>query len=238
VVLGANFDFSAVVGTDGGFAKAVPPSTTLIPAPGIYDDRVGYVAFFPDPLDGKIRTIRFQITDLQLAREAPRQGEVPYSALSTRALEKLGHGDRLPRDLEAHRIRFTANDAYAPRIALGGLRSKDVRQNFGDGSFFKDKVVMIGSSGAIAHDVFPTPMAPDTPGPLIHLHAIAAALDGEFPGGDGSADWLRARSVPEDCSPRWWSVFCGGRSGPWRCSGCSRSAISRPPGSSTTMRHS
>ena len=180
VVLGANFDFSAVVGTDGGFAKAVPPSTTLIPAPGIYDDRVGYVAFFPDPLDGKIRTIRFQITDLQLAREAPRQGEVPYSALSTRALEKLGHGDRVPRDLEAHRIRFTANDAYAPRSLWEVFDPKMWRQNFGDGSFFKDKVVMIGSSAQIAHDVFPTPMGPDTPGPLIHLHAIAAALDGEF----------------------------------------------------------
>ena len=180
VVLGANFDFSAVAQTDAGFAKAVPPSETLIPAPGMADDRVGYVAFFPDGLDGKIRTIRYTMTDLQLTEQPARPGEVPYAALSARALEKLGHGDRVPRDLDVHRIRFTAIDAYEPRSLWQVFDPKLWRQNFANGEFFKDKVVMIGSSAQIAHDVFPTPMSPEMPGPLLHLHAMAAAIDGEF----------------------------------------------------------
>ncbi len=41
---------------------------------------------------------------------------------------------------------------------------------------------MIGSSAQIHHDIFTTPMtvAAEMPGPVIHLHAVAAAIDGEF----------------------------------------------------------
>ena len=52
--------------------------------------------------------------------------------------------------------------------------------NYGGGSFFKDKIVLIGAASAIAHDVHPTPISDATSGPLIHFHAIAAAPDGEF----------------------------------------------------------
>ncbi|MEP7078567.1 MAG: CHASE2 domain-containing protein, partial [Chthoniobacterales bacterium] len=65
VVLGANFDFAAVQ-EQGGAAQLVLPNTTLIPSPQIEDDRVGYVVFFADPLDQKIRTVRYTVTDLQL----------------------------------------------------------------------------------------------------------------------------------------------------------------------------
>ena len=181
VVLGANFDFSAVdQGGGGGFAQNVPPNPSLIPPPAMADDRVGYVAMFPDPLDGKIRAVRYTITDLQLALQPARQGEVPYLALSARALEKLGRGDRVLRDLKSHLIRFTETSAYQPLPLWQIFDRKFWRQNFGDGAFFKDKVVLIGSSAQIRHDVFATPMAPETPGPLLHFHALAAALDGEF----------------------------------------------------------
>src|SRR5438045_366104 len=32
----------------------------------------------------------------------------------------------------------------------------------------------------MAHDVFETPLSPETPGPALHLHGLAAALDHEF----------------------------------------------------------
>lgn len=181
VVLGANFDFSAVdQGGGGGFAQNVPPNPSLIPPPAMADDRVGYVAMFPDPIDGKIRAARYTITDLQLALQPARQGEVPYSALATRALEKLGQSERVPRDLKSHRFRFTDPNAYQPRPIWQIFDRKFWRQNYGDGAFFKDKVVLIGSSAQIVHDVFPTPMGPETPGPLLHFNAIAAALGQEF----------------------------------------------------------
>jgi adenylate cyclase len=179
VVLGANFDYS-VDQSGGHFVQAVPPNADLIPPPAMYDDRVGYVAFFPDGLDGKIRTVRYTTTDLQLYGVAPRQGEVPFVSLSGRALQKLGHGDRVPNDFEARRLRFSELDQYPPRPLWQIFDPKFWRQNFGDGAFFRDKIVMIGASSQIAHDVFPTPMAAQMPGPVIHLHAIAAAIDGEF----------------------------------------------------------
>ena len=40
--------------------------------------------------------------------------------------------------------------------------------------------MLVGAASAIAHDVHPTPISETTSGPLIHFHAIAAALDSEF----------------------------------------------------------
>jgi adenylate cyclase len=179
VVLGANFDYSADQ-SGGDFVQAVPPNAELIPPPAMYDDRVGYVAFFPDPIDGKIRTVRYTTTEFQLAGFAPRQGEVPFVSLSGRALQKLDYADRVPMDFEARRMRFSDVGEYQPRPLWQVFDVKFWRQNYGDGAFFKDKIVMIGASSQIAHDVFPTPMTAQMPGPVIHLHAIAAAMDREF----------------------------------------------------------
>ena len=58
VIIGENFDLS-----NPELAIEVPPNTSLIPAPQIDDDRVGYVAFFPDQFDPKIRSARYTITE-------------------------------------------------------------------------------------------------------------------------------------------------------------------------------
>ena len=179
VVLGANFDFASVQEI-GGAAKNVPPNSTLIPEPQMEDDRVGYVVFFPDPLDKKIRSVRYTITDLQLARQLPIAGETPYAALSARGLEKLGHANDVPRDLQAHLLRFSAIDAYLPHPLWEIFDEKIWHANYQDGAFFKDKIIMVGASSQIAHDVFDTPIGPETPGPALHLHAMAAALGHEF----------------------------------------------------------
>ncbi len=54
VVVGANFDLSGNE-SGGEFVQAVLPNSDLIPEPALADGRVGYVAFFPDGLDGRIR---------------------------------------------------------------------------------------------------------------------------------------------------------------------------------------
>src|SRR5229473_6464939 len=173
VVLGANFDMQNA-------GQAVLPNSRLIPAPQLADDRVGYVIIFEDPLDQKIRSIRYTITDRQLAGLPPHPSQEVYESLSARALEKLGHAQDVPRDLQAHQIRFSAPDVFRPRPLYEVFDPKFWHANYADGDFFKNKVVIVGSSAQVAHDVSATPLGLDTPGPTLHLHAIAAALDHEF----------------------------------------------------------
>jgi adenylate cyclase len=178
VVLGGDVEFSALGKGEG--PKIVPPHPSLIPTPQMFDDRVGYVVFFPDELDGKIRSLRYTLTERQLAYQQPVAGEKEFEALSARALEKLGHAADVPRDLGSHMFRFSSLDAYQPRKLWELLDDKLWHFNFHDGADFKDKVVMIGMSAQIQHDVFDTPMSPETPGPVLHFHTLAAAMAHEF----------------------------------------------------------
>jgi adenylate cyclase len=179
VVLGANIDFSAVR-EQGGAAKIVVPNSDLVPAPQMQDDRVGYVVFFPDAVDGKIRSARYTTTDLQLAGGLPQADELPYESLAARALEKLGRGNDVPRDLRPHLIRFSDPSAYQPQPLWEVFDPKLWAANYSNGGAFKNKVVMIGSSAQIQHDFVATPVNADLPGPVLHVHTIAAALDHEF----------------------------------------------------------
>lgn len=180
VVLGANFDLSEASQGGGGFSQAVVPNSILIPPPQMQDDRVGYVTFFVDRLDQKIRAARYTVTDMQLGQMPPQPGEFANESLSARGLEKMGRGADVPRDLNAHLIRFSALDAYRPLPLYELFDAKFWHQNYADGAFFKDKIIVIGPSAQVTHDVEDTPLSPETPGPLLHLHAMAAALDHEF----------------------------------------------------------
>ena len=179
VVLGANFDLSEQPGV-GLDVKNTGPNADLIPPPQMEDSRVGYVNFFPDTLDNKIRSARYTITDSQLARLPLQPGEIPFESLSARAIDSLGLGSRVPRDLQAHLIRFSEFSAYPPRALWEIFDDKIWHANYHDGAFFKDKIVLIGPSAQILHDFTNTPMSPVTPGPALHLHALAAAMSHEF----------------------------------------------------------
>jgi adenylate cyclase len=173
VVLGANFDMANA-------AQAVTPNDALIPPPQLLDDRVGFVNFWPDPIDGKIRAATYGVTDRQLAGLPSDPSEEIYQSLSARALAKIGHANDVPRDFRGHMIRFTSPDAFAPRPLYEVFDPKFWHANYADGGFFKDKIVMVGSSAQVMHDVFPTPMSPTTPGPALHLQAMAAAMNHQF----------------------------------------------------------
>jgi len=173
VVLGANFDVENA-------AQAVTPNNTLIPPPQLLDDRVGFVNFWPDPIDGKIRAVAYCLTNRQLADLPPDPSEEIYESLSARALTKIGHGNDVPRDFHGHMIRFTALDAFEPRPLYEVFDPKFWHANYADGAFFKDKIVMVGPSAQVLHDVFDTPMSPTTFGPALHLQAMAAAMSHDF----------------------------------------------------------
>jgi adenylate cyclase len=179
VVVSANFDFEhRGEGAEG--VQAVTPNDALIPAPQLQDDRVGYVNFWPDAIDGKTRAVTYTVTNRQLAGLPPAQGDDIYESLSARALEKTAHANDVPGDFRGHMIRFTAPDAFEPRPLYEVFDPKLWHANYSDGAFFKDKIVMVGPSAQVLHDVVDTPMSPNTLGPTMHFQAMAAALAHEF----------------------------------------------------------
>jgi adenylate cyclase len=175
VVLGANFDMQ-----DAVKPQEVTPNNTLIPPPQLLDDRVGFVNFWEDPIDGKVRAAAYRVTDRQLAGLPSHPSEEIYESLSARALTKIGHGSDVPNDFRGHMIRFTALDAFEPRPFYEVFDPKFWHANYADGLFFKDKIVMVGPSAQVLHDLVDTPMSPTTSGPALHLQAMAAALRHEF----------------------------------------------------------
>jgi adenylate cyclase len=173
VVLGANIDA-------GEAHQIIVPNPTLIPPPPLKDDRVGYVNFWRDTVDGKVRGLYFAMSDRQLAGQESFAGEEVFESFTARALEKLGQAKDVPRDQQPHQIRFSDNEAYLPFTLYEVFDPKLWRTNYKEGAFFKDKIVIIGPSAQVFHDFVPTPTSPDLPGPVAHLHAIAAALAHEF----------------------------------------------------------
>ena len=183
VVIGMNFDFSEDI-------QAVVPNDTLIPPPAFEDDRVGFVIFFSDSLDRKVRSVRYLTSDRILAGQAPYPGQQIFYAMSARMLKKIGHEADMPQDFLPHAFRFADNDAYPaqplyevfdPKIWAAPVpKSRDSGHGFGNGAFFKDKIIIVGASSQAAHDFVATPMNPDTPGPLLHIHAMVAAIDHDF----------------------------------------------------------
>lgn len=175
VVLGANFEFS-----NDNQRQEITPNEVLIPPPQLLDDRVGFVNFWPDPIDGKVRALTYQLTDRQLMGFPPGPNDEVYESISARALTKIGHGNDVPRDFRGHMIRFTEPDAFEPRPLYEIFDPKLWHANYADGAFFKDKIVMVGPSAQVLHDFVDTPMSPMTSGPGLHLEAMAAALGHEF----------------------------------------------------------
>src|SRR5712691_290722 len=172
VVIGCNFD-------DARGHQVVLPNTMLIPAPQAQDDRVGFVNFWRD-VDGVVRRAHFHISDRQLADQPEFPGEEIFSSMSARALVKLGRADAVPKDVQAYAIRFGSNEAYPPRPLYEIFLPATWHANYGDGAFFKDKIVIVGPSAQIQHDFVDTPIDSNLHGAVLHLHALAAALDHEF----------------------------------------------------------
>jgi len=174
VVLGANFDM------ENGVVQATTPNKALIPPPQLLDDRVGFVNFWPDVIDGRVRAVSYRVTNLELAGLPPHPGAEVYESLSARALTKIGHGNDVPRDFHGYMIRFTAPDAFEQHRLYEVFDPKLWQANYANGAFFKDKIIMVGPSAQVLHDVVDTPISTTTLGPELHLQAMAAALGHEF----------------------------------------------------------
>jgi adenylate cyclase len=178
VVVGSNFDIAQSRGRTN--APLTLPDTVLIPSPQYQDDRVGYVNFWSDENDGKVRSARFHFSQAQWAGLDVTSSDEAFASVSSRALVKLGHGCDVPNDFQQHVIRFGPADAYQPTELWKIFFPASWKANFESGAFFKDKIIVVGASTQIQHDVVDTPLGPNTPGPALHLHAMAAAIQHEY----------------------------------------------------------
>jgi adenylate cyclase len=182
VVVSANFDFRDNTDQQGAEqvnVQFITPNETLIRPPQFQDNRVGFVNFWPD-VDGITRAATYSVTNRQLYGSPPQPGDEIYQSFAARGLVKIGHANDVPNDFRGHVMRFTAADAFQPRPLYEVFDPKLWHANYADGAFFKDKVVLVGPSAQVWHDVVDTPMSPDTPGPTMHFQAMAAALGHEF----------------------------------------------------------
>ena len=173
VVISANFDLE-----NGN--QLVLPNADLIPPPAQYDDRVGYVNFWADNQDGKVRAARFFTSERQLAGQKPSPSDRLYASLVARAMEKLGRSNEVPHDSQDHLIRFSATDAYQP-YPVWEIADPDMwHSKYSDGEFFEDKIVIVGPSATKLHDVIDNPIGAEIKGPVLNLNFLAATMDHEF----------------------------------------------------------
>ncbi|PYK80212.1 MAG: hypothetical protein DME37_07505, partial [Verrucomicrobia bacterium] len=173
VVVGANFDLE-------NSNELVLPNADLIPPPAQYDDRVGYVNYWPDEQDGKLRAARFFTLERQLAGQKPSPNDVPCTSFVARAMEKLGRSNDLPHDLQDHFIRFSATDAYQPH-PVWEIADPDMwHSKYSDGEFFEDKIVIVGPSAPVLRDVIDNPISSEIKGPVMNLNVLGATMDHEF----------------------------------------------------------
>src|SRR5438874_4962092 len=173
VVVGMNIDTQ-------NNTQIVLPNAQLIPPPAQTDDRVGFVNYWNDEIDGKLRAARFFTSERQLAGVASVPGDEIYTSLPSRALTKLGHDADIPQDQRDHLFRFSSNDAYPPFPLWQVFHPSFWKANYAEGAIFKDKIVIVGASSQIQHDFIVTPMNPAAPGPAVHLQVIAATEAHEF----------------------------------------------------------
>lgn len=178
VALGSNI----VQGTPGATSSTTTlslPTTSLIPSTELPDRRVGYVNHFADA-DGVLRRMRYQATMEDFG--TPAAGEAPqvFDSLVACALRLTGRPDLIP-DRNPVAIRFAGpSGTFRPHPVFEIFLPSLWKANYRDGTFFKDKIVIVGPEGNFHQDIHPTAVDEAMPGPEIHLNAFNAALNRDF----------------------------------------------------------
>ena len=168
----------------GDFLQLIAPNRVVIPTADnegtVQDDRVGYVNIPKDP-DGVVRRTRFRQTGAQAGFVV--DGEVVMESLAARALTKFGRRTSIPQAFEPTRFRFGNPPGMGYKVhPIGDVLSPNIwEKNYDKGTFFKDKIILVGPTAGIFHDEHDTPFAQrQMNGPEVHLNIMAAALQKEF----------------------------------------------------------
>ena len=186
VVIAVNF---TKVTSDRGavMLRLPPPSGTLMPEPAagavVEDDRVGFVNVWPEEGDGVNRRTRYRL-GAEECGGLLRPGAV-IESLAARSLRKFGRPDTIPSGTEPRLFRYTRPSGFGSRpLPLYTIFLPDHwKNNYQNGEFFRDKIVLVGPAANFFQDEHATPFAlpsSQMPGPELHLNFMGAALHGEF----------------------------------------------------------
>ncbi len=211
VILGCNFVQDQIaLPADSVIPQTLPP-----------DGRIAFVNFWPD-IDGSIRQARFHHPYAGSAI-GQAQSSVQFDSLAAKTLHLLGHDDLVPTDDAQHPIRFTGGGGSFDTYSIYQLFDPQTwKNNFKNGAFFKDKIVMVGPKGNFQQDQHLTPFG-WMDGADIHLQAINAATHGEYlfkaadhlgwmiflVGGAGLFAWMIGLAVPRVATQAGCAVVIG-----------------------------
>ena len=184
VVIGYNINVGKT--ERGEFRELLLPNPSVLTATStnspVEDERLGYVNLWPD-FDDTLRRVNYRQTGAQVGDIVA--GEIMLESLDARALRKFGRPDLIPAGSDSRLFRYTAPPGYAYKpCPIGDVLSPKLwEKTYHDGKDFKDKIVLVGPTAEIFHDVHNTPFTDPKPmgGPEIHLQILNAALHGEFP---------------------------------------------------------
>lgn len=153
-----------------------PPTLTLIPS-GSTDDRVGFVNVH-EGKDRIVRQVHYRTSLMEFFGYPPVAGSPELFSIAARALQKAGKGDKVPNSRAPQRFRF-AEGIFPKSFYEIFVEDQWKAPPYNNGALFKDKIVLIGSSGNESEDRISTPFGLVL-GPNIHLSAINAALNDDF----------------------------------------------------------
>ncbi len=179
VVIGANY-----VSTESEEAKygnlQIPPLTVLDPGDKhpMEDPRIGVVNPHRDP-DDIVRSVQFREQGGLTSVVPP---EIVMESFGARILRQAGYPEAIPDTTEPVRFRYAAEPGEGfPTVPLIDILDAEIFQSkYSKNHFFKDRIVLVGPSADIFHDMHRTPFRRNMLGPEIHLNALTAALHNEF----------------------------------------------------------
>ncbi len=173
IALGANFSSDSISPDHPEITSDTPtvPASSLIDD-ALHDPRVGFVNFWPTAIDSVVRAAPYGLD---------RFGH--YDSLAAVALRMIGKADRIPASNLTHPFRFADISTLRTISFCSLFVPSDWQRTLKNGAAFKDKIVMIGPSAAVLHDeqIIPGFYSNLTvAGPVLHINAISAALNGDF----------------------------------------------------------
>lgn len=196
IVLASHFE---LVGTnpDNTTAYFYLPNTTLLEAA---PDQIGFANF---PKQEAIRFLLPYATMESLLGEKPEENSAIQPFLGTTTARLLGHPTRV--DFAPRRFRYSRPGSVRVAPLYEIFFHKTWEKNFGGGTAFQDRVVLVGATAEGMKDYFQTPMGRMS-GPEIQLHALAATLRGQWLGQAGAIAMLI--SVPLAAAAAFGLVLC------------------------------
>jgi adenylate cyclase len=181
VIIGAKFETSQVGNGELHSSITLPtPEVTghTTPEPGTF----GFLTYWSDP-DQVIRKAWFRRTRSDAEKAINSQAiadvdEKPTPSV-TMALANIVNPALAAKTSNGERLRFCGTEAFNPRSLHEVFLPPLWISNMGEGAFFKDKIVMVGSVLTVQHDIKRIPPG-EIFGVQLHAHALNALLQQSF----------------------------------------------------------